>query len=91
VPSAGRGDRLPIGFSFGRDQWFTGNSAVLGSFVVLEGVAKEARTRSFASPALAGFALVGVTTSTVCRLRHGCLWGNTRCDVGENLTHSRTN
>jgi hypothetical protein len=35
-----------------------GGSAVLGTFVTPEGVAEEARTRSFASPAFAGFALV---------------------------------
>jgi hypothetical protein len=50
-------------------------------------VAEEAKTRGFASPAFAGFAFVGVVTSTVVQLRACCLWGTTRCDVGETLTH----
>jgi len=48
-----------------------GTSAILESFVACEcSVAEEARTRGFASPALAGFALVDGAFLTELLIRH---------------------
>jgi len=48
-----------------------GSSAILESFVACEaGVAEETRTRGFASPALAGFALVDGAFLTELQILH---------------------